>query len=137
MSHSGRYRPMGDRHKKPRSQCGVCRCRRGVAYIFWDGLAAPGLASDFAAAGLAADLASVFISEPSSDLPFTCRPAVDSFLAFLPPPPLTRFSKSAQSLKSPPLVRSSMMVFDVFGPMPLTLSKAAASALLTSTCAKA
>src|SRR5450830_823747 len=87
----------------------------------------------FAAAATAAVRASV----PSSDLPPTVSPAADSLWAALSLTPLTRFSKSAQSLKGPPLVRSSMMSLAVLAPMPLTLSRAAASALLTSTSARA
>src|SRR5437899_9395140 len=44
--------------------------------------------------------------------PLTVSPACDSLTAFFLPMPFTRFSKSAQSLKAPPLVRSSMMTLE-------------------------
>src|SRR5471030_1804203 len=78
-----------------------------------------------------------FIGAPSTDLPFTCKPACDNLAAVFSRMPLTRFSRSAQSLKSPPLVRSSIMALDLAGPMPLTLSSADTSALLISTWASA
>src|SRR5471032_1993070 len=79
----------------------------------------------------------IFIGAPSTDLPFTCKPACDSLAAVFSRMPLTRFSRSAQSLKSPPLVRSSMMALDLAGPMPLDRKSADTSALLTSTWASA
>jgi hypothetical protein len=57
--------------------------------------------------------------------------------ARLSPTPFTRFWKSAQSLNGPALLRSSRITLDMLGPMPLTPSRAAASALLTSTWANA
>jgi hypothetical protein len=69
--------------------------------------------------------------------PFTVRPACDSAAAFLSPIPFTRFSKSAQSLNAPWAFRSSTIVWEIFGPIPLMLSSAAWSPLLASTCAKA
>ncbi|MNT50816.1 hypothetical protein D3C72_1877530 [compost metagenome] len=92
-------------------------------------------ASFFAGAAFAAGAGAA--GAPDMDWPFTCKPASDSFTELFGPMPFTRLSKSAQSLKAPPLARSSMMAFDVTGPMPLTLSSAAWSALLTSTWAKA
>src|SRR5471030_1358262 len=87
-------------------------------------------------APLSALAAGAAAGAPSSGLPFTTRPACYSLTALFSPMPFTRFSKSGQSLKSP-FLRSSRMAFDLTGPMPLTASSAAASALLTSTCAKA
>ena len=50
--------------------------------------------------------------------------------------PLTRETKSGQSLNAP-FLRSSKILPDRLGPMPLTLSKSAAVALFTSTAALA
>src|SRR3569832_848834 len=69
--------------------------------------------------------------------PLTVKPACDNLSEFLSPMPFTRYSKSAQSLKLPFFLRSSMIVFDRVGPMPMTPYRAACSALLASTCAKA
>jgi len=74
---------------------------------------------------------------PGLPWPFTSSPACDSLTLFLSPIPLTRFCRSAQSLNSPPLVRSAMMALEIEGPMPLTPSSADWSALLTSTWANA
>src|SRR5471032_2307239 len=107
------------------------------------GAAAVSAAAGAAAAAFGAALAAVDLAAagaagaPDLAWPFTCKPSSDSFTELFGPTPLTLLSKSAQSLKGPPLARSSTMAFEVTGPMPLTLSSAAWSALLTSTWANA
>src|SRR5476649_999508 len=102
------------------------------------GAAAVTAAAAFGAALAAVDLAAAGAAgAPDLAWPFTCKPASDSFTELFGPTPLTLLSKSAQSLKGPPLARSSTIAFDVTGPMPLTPSSAAWSALLTSTWANA
>ena len=68
--------------------------------------------------------------------PFTVKPSLENLAAFLSPMPLTREMKSGQSLKLL-FLRSSTILPDKLGPMPLTLSNSAALALFTSTAALA
>ena len=69
-------------------------------------------------------------------LPLTVRPPSENLAALLSPTPLTRTTRSFQSLKSP-FLRSLTMSVEITGPMPLIASSSAWVALLASTAANA
>lgn len=65
----------------------------------------------------------LFISAPSFGLPLTIKPACDNQGALFSPTPAIRFSKSAQFLKLPPLLRSSTMRLAFPGPISLDIGQ--------------
>ncbi len=104
-------------------------CGRGML-IFWErrerrGAGAPGAACVGAAAAGAL-----------KPRPFTVMPSAENLPALASPTPRTRWMKSFQSLNAPCL-RSSMILPDRPGPMPLMPSSSATVAWFTSTAANA
>ena len=92
------------------------------------GAAAAGAAEAAGAAGAAgAEAAALGFAEAAAPFawPFTVTPFFDKASVLFAAKPLTRFSKSAQSLNAPFLLRSSKIAFDFTAPTPLTLSSAA------------
>ena len=97
------------------------------ALAFAGAVAGAGVLAFAEAAAGAGVLAFAGAAEAAEGLawPFTVMPFFDRVSVLFAPKPLTRFSKSAQSLNGPFLLRSSKIAFDFTAPTPLTLSSAA------------